>query len=145
MKKSQSFSQGDKSKINTTDFHNNFLHIPQALWKKLQTGIYIGCDIPNMILQVGIAGGKRLFHLLNGIENSGVILVQLFTNIRSGKVGELSDKINGYLPGFRGSLVFQCTPQDRFVDGVELTDLCDDQVGCRKGITLGLEHIGNCP
>ena len=51
---------------------------------KSQTRIDIGGDILNMVLQGSIAGFQSLFHLIDGVKHGGVILAQLFTDIRGG-------------------------------------------------------------
>ena len=111
----------------------------------LQRRIDVRCNVPDVVLQAGIPGGDGLLHLLDGVEDGGVVLVQLLADVRGGEVGQFPDQVNGHLPGLCGALVFQRTPKDGFVDGVELADLRDDQIGGGQGVTLGLEHVVNSP
>ena len=52
--KFRQFPQRGKIKFFQNSFHSFFIPIPQGLWKKLQTGIDVGSNITNVVLQGGI-------------------------------------------------------------------------------------------
>ena len=58
-----------------------------------------------------------------------MIFIQFLSDVRGGKVGQFTDQVNGNLPCFGGTLVFQCAAKDGFIDGIELTDLGNNQIG----------------
>ena len=111
----------------------------------LQAGIDIRCNIPNVILQSCVTGLQRFFHLIDGIKHSGVVLTQLFTDIRGGEVGQLSDQVDSHLTGFCSSLVLQCATEHRLVYGIELAVLIDDQACGGQCVALALKHIIDGP
>ena len=72
-----------------------------------------------------------------------MIFAKFLTNVRQTQVGQLADQVDGYLPGFGSSLIFQRATKNRFIDGIELTDLADDQTGRgQRGIFI-FKHIIN--
>ena len=77
--KSTVFQQRENAKILKKVVHRNSIHIPQGLWNKifyfLQAGIDIGCNIPDVLLQVLIAGIEGVGDFIDGIKYSGMVLV----------------------------------------------------------------------
>ena len=116
-----------------------------GLYFLLQGGIDIGRNVPDMVFQILVTGGHSSFYLVNGVQNGGVILAELLADVGGGKIGQFPDQIDGYLSGFHRSLAALGTTQGRFVDGVELAHLVDDQTGGGQGIALVLEHIVDGP
>ena len=55
--------------------------------EKLQTGVNVCRNIPNMVLQLGISGFQRAFNFIDGIKNGGVVFIEFLADIRCGKVG----------------------------------------------------------
>ena len=96
-----------------------------------------------MVLQVGIALFDIVFHLIDGIQHRGVILVDFLTDIGSTKVRQLADQVDGDLSCLCGNFIFQGTAQNGFIDGIELADLRNDQTGGGQGVAFTLEHIRN--
>ena len=120
------FPQGPKMPFDKLFFHSFFLHIPQPLWRKLQTRVNISCNVPNVILQRGVAALQSGLYLADGIQDSRVVSSEFFTDVRQAQVGELADQINGDLPGLSSALILQSSPKDIFVNGVEVAHLADD-------------------
>ena len=56
-------------------------------YRLLQAGIDIGGDVPDVVLQGGVAALECLFHFVDGVKYGGVILAQLLADIRGGKIG----------------------------------------------------------
>ena len=48
----------------------------------LQARIDVCCDIPNVILQCGVSILQGGFYFVYGMNDGGVVLIQLFTNFR---------------------------------------------------------------
>ena len=63
-------------------FHRLSFHIPQPLWRKLQTRVDIGRNVPNVVLHDFVATLEGDLHLADGIENGGMVLSKLLTDIR---------------------------------------------------------------
>ena len=141
----ESFPQKKKLIVEGKFIPKKFFHIPQPPVDKLQAGIDVGGDVPNVVLQFGVATLYGAFHLTNGVDNGGVVLVQLLADVRGGEVGHLPNQVNGYLTGFCRTLVFQCTAKHILFHGVELTNLRNNQAGSGQGVALALEHIVNGP
>ena len=96
----------DGKKENSQKFlHRNSIHNPQRLWKTLQTGVDICVDITDVILQVLIAGGQHLLHLIDGVDYRGVILVQFLADVGGGQIGQLPDQVDGHLTSLGCALV----------------------------------------
>ena len=94
-----------------------------------------------MVLKLRISALEGVFNLIYGVEDRGVVLIQLFSNIRGTQVGQLSDQIDRHLPRLSRTLVFQCAAEDGFINGIEFTDLTDDQCRGGQSVAFGLEHI----
>ena len=114
-----------------------------AATRRLQTGVNIGGDVLNIVLQYIISVFQVGFYLLNGIQNRGMVTAEFLSNIRQAEVGQLPHQIHGDLPCLRSSLAFIGTPQYDFVNIVEPADLADDQTRCRQCTAFGFKHIGN--
>ena len=67
---------------------------------ELQKAIDIGCNVPNIVLQGGVALFQLLLDLLYGVQDGGMILGKFHTDVRQAEIGELSDQVHGDLPGF---------------------------------------------
>ena len=81
-RKLRTFTQAVWKKFLSAFFHRISFHIPQALWRKLQTGVDICGDVANIVLQVGIAALKCHFHFADGVEDGGVILAKFLADVR---------------------------------------------------------------
>ena len=55
---------------------------------RLQAGIDIGCNVPNVVLQGNIALVQYFFYLINGVHDSGVVLTKLLANVRQAQIGK---------------------------------------------------------
>ena len=65
----------------------------------LQAGVNVCGYIPDVLLQIFVTGVEGVGDFIDGVEDRGVIPVKLLADIRSRKVGQLSDEVNGNLPG----------------------------------------------
>ena len=79
------------------------------------------------------------------MNDGGVVPAEFPADFREGEIGQLTDQIHGNLPGLGGSLVFEGSPQDRFVNGVKPADLTDDERRRGNGVSLHLEHVVDGP
>ena len=146
----KTFTQAVWKDILKKAFHRKVVQFPQDTveifqGKKLQAGIDIGCNIPDIVLKLGVSGLQGQLHLADGVKDRGVVPVELPSNVGQAQVGHLADHIHGHLPGLGHTLVFLGAPEDHLVHAVELADLGNDQAGGGQGIALGLEHIVNGP
>ena len=84
----------------------NFFPLSTAIVENfLKTGIDIGGDIPDIILEVGILTLQRHFHFPDGIENGGMVSAKFLTDVRQTQIGQLADQVDSYLPGLCRSLI----------------------------------------
>ena len=100
-----------------------------AATRRLETGIDVRGDVPDVILQGGVAVFQGRFHFADVIKDSGVILGKFLTDVGQGKIGQLPNQIHGHLPGFTNALGLLGAPKLLFLHGIELADLRDDQAG----------------
>ena len=103
-----------KDKINVFSQRNKQENYPHSTVPvdKLQTRINICRNVPDVILQSGVSFLQGAFHFIDGVNDGGVIFIQLLTDFRCTQVGEFADQINSYLTGLHSTLVFQSTPQN---------------------------------
>ena len=114
-----------------------------AAW--LQTGIDIGGDVPDVILDGFVLGFQGGFHPADGVEDGGVVPVEFLADVGQAQVGQVPDEIHGDLPGLGDVLFLQGAPEHGFVDGIEFAHLTDDQAGGGQGVALRLEGILDHP
>ena len=146
MKKDMLFNRGCEHRKKKIFLHSLSFHIPhEAVDKMSKAGVNIGCDVPDVVLQIGIAVLQGHLYLADGIQGGGVIPVELLADVRQGQIGQLADQIHGNLPGFGRTLVFLGSTKERFFHIVEFADLADNQGRRGNGAALGLEHIVNGP
>ena len=72
-----------------------------------KAGIDVGCNVPDIVLQLLVAVLQGTFHLTDAVKNGGVVTVELLADIGKAQIGQLPDQVHGGLPGFGGALVFQ--------------------------------------
>ena len=70
------------STVHLSTFHRVCGKMREEKTSRLQTGIDVGCDVTDVILQVGIALTESYFYFFNRVMNGGVILIQLLADIR---------------------------------------------------------------
>ena len=126
-------------------FPQKFFPHSTSLVEKLQTGIDVRCNVPDVVLQGGIADLQSLLNFLDGVENGGVILAKLCANGGQAEICQLADQVNGNVPGFCYILCTLVATNHIFIDGIELTDLADDQAGRGQGAAFALEHVTDGP
>ena len=112
---------------------------------RLQAGIDVGGDFPDVVGQLLVAALEGHFDLADGVQHRGMVPGEFLADVGQTQIGQLTDQVHGHLTGFGGVLVFLGAPQNGFVDGIELADLADDQAGGGHSIALALEHIVNGP
>ena len=59
----------------------NYPHSTAPVEMVLKAGIDVCGDVPDMVFHAGVAGGEGLLHLLDGVEHSGVVFVQLLADV----------------------------------------------------------------
>ena len=121
------------------------LHYAFFILRFLQAGIDVRRDIPDVVLQRGIAAFQGGLYLADVIQHGGVILTEFLADIRQAQVGQLTHQVHGDLPGFGDALALLAAAKHHLVHRVELADLADDQAGGGQGVALALEHIVNGP
>ena len=94
-------------------------------------------------MQGGIANLQSLFDFFYGVENGGVILAKLCADGGEREVCQLPNEIHRNMPGFGYGLCSLVATENRLVNGVELTDLTDNQIGCGQRTAFALEHIAD--
>ena len=87
-----------------------------ALVEKLQAGIDVCNDVPNVILQVAVTACQHRFHLTDGVQHSGVIFVNVLADVRGTQVRQFPDQVDGNLTGFCSTFIFQRAAEHGFVD-----------------------------
>ena len=108
---------------------------------KLQTGINIGGDVPDVVFQVFVTAFEHTLHFVDGVEDGGVVFVKDLADIRGAEVGQLAHQIHRHLTGLGSASRLFRTANGIFVNGIELTYLADDQVRSGQGVVLVFKHI----
>ena len=85
--------------------HRLSFHIPQGLWITfgekhpcLQAGIDVGCDVPDVVLHVGVAALKIRFDLVDGMQNGGMVTGEDLADIGKRELCEAADHIHTDVP-----------------------------------------------